>query len=141
MPDIFDNSVDWAGLEVLSVDQCIERLRSAPIGRLGFLEAGEPVILPVNYAWHERTIVFRTAQGGKLSAAVRARPVCFEVDAWDDASRSGWSVVAKGSAEEVIDEDEVAALNTLGVRPWSRPELRVHWVRIRVGELTGRELH
>ena len=138
MPDIFDNSVDWAGLEVLSVDQCIERLRSAPIGRLGFLEAGEPVILPVNYAWHERTIVFRTAQGGKLSAAVRARP---EVDAWDDASRSGWSVVAKGSAEEVIDEDEVAALNTLGVRPWSRPELRVHWVRIRVGELTGRELH
>ena len=141
MPDIFDNSVDWAGLEVLSVDQCIERLRSAPIGRLGFLEAGEPVILPVNYAWHERTIVFRTAQGGKLSAAVRARPVCFEVDAWDDASRSGWSVVAKGSAEEVIDEDEVAALNTLGVRPWSRPALRVHWVRIRVGELTGRELH
>ena len=36
--------------------------------------------------------------------------------------------------------DEIARLERLPVRPWSRPDLRDHWVRIMVEELTGRRI-
>ena len=68
------------------------------------------------------------------------RPVCFEVDHWDTMSHTGWSVLAKGVADEVLDAEEIAQLERLPVRPWSRPDLRDHWVRIMVEELTGRRV-
>jgi hypothetical protein len=55
-------------------------------------------------------------------------------------THSGWSVLAKGVADEVLDTAEIERLEQLPVRPWSRPDLRDHWVRIMVEELTGRRI-
>ena len=110
------------------------------MGRIGFVDAGSPVILPVNYTMDGPAVVFRTAQGSKLSASMMQRPVCFEVDDWDAQSHTGWSVLAKGVADEVLDDQELERLAALPVRPWSRPDLRDHWVRILVEELTGRRI-
>ncbi|MEZ5323142.1 MAG: pyridoxamine 5'-phosphate oxidase family protein [Microthrixaceae bacterium] len=134
-------NLDWGGLEVLSPDECTARLRATPVARLAFLEAGEPVILPINFAWHHGGAVFRTTLGSKLNAAIRERPVCLEVDEWDRDSGRGWSVVVKGVADEVLDDDLIAEFERLHVTPWTKPEIRTHWVRISANDITGREIH
>jgi nitroimidazol reductase NimA-like FMN-containing flavoprotein (pyridoxamine 5'-phosphate oxidase superfamily) len=133
-------NLDWSGLEVLGDEDCLHLLDAAPIGRLGFMDQGSPVILPVNFALDGRSIVFRSAAGSKLTAAVVERPVCLEVDGWDAVEHSGWSVLAKGVARHIVDDDERGRLASARVRPWSNPELRDEWVRIVVDELTGRRI-
>ncbi len=133
-------SLDWSGLVILGEEECYEHLRREPVGRLGFVDRAEPVILPVNFAVDGRSIVFRTGQGSKLASALMAQPVCLEIDGWDGFDHTGWSVLAKGVAEAVDDEPTVARLAELPVRPWSRPDLRVEWVRIRVEEISGRRI-
>lgn len=133
-------SLDWSGLEIIGTDECFELLGRAPVGRLGFMDRGEPVILPVNYAVDGRSLVFRTGLGSKLTAGVRLAPVCLEIDSFDPVDHSGWSVLAKGVADEVLDDTEIARFEALPVRPWSNPDLRCHWVRILVEEVTGRRV-
>lgn len=133
-------ALDWAGLEVLSNDECEARLEAAPIARLGFVDAGEPVILPINFIWHDHKVIFRTAAGSKLAAAMMGRPVCVEIDGWNTAEHTGFSVVVKGTAEEVVDEATIATYEQLHVRPWSRPDLRTHWVVVHAGDVTGRAI-
>jgi nitroimidazol reductase NimA-like FMN-containing flavoprotein (pyridoxamine 5'-phosphate oxidase superfamily) len=133
-------SLDWSGLMVLDEDECYELLRGQPVGRLGFIDKAEPVILPVNYAVDGRSLVFRTGQGSKLSSALMAQPVCLEIDSWDDFEHTGWSVLVKGVADVVEAEADVDRLDHLPVRPWSRPDLRHEWVRIMAEEVTGRRI-
>ena len=128
--------LDHSGLEVLSFDECMELLGSQPVGRLAFVEAGAPVILPVNHAVHGLDIVFRTAVGSKLDAALRGSTVAFEVDGWDDLYRSGWSVLVRGRLEEV-DADEVAGVL---LRPYANQVDRDRYVRILADEITGRRI-
>jgi nitroimidazol reductase NimA-like FMN-containing flavoprotein (pyridoxamine 5'-phosphate oxidase superfamily) len=47
----------------------LERLQTAPVGRLAFVNAGEPVVFPVNQAVDGVDIVFRTLWGSKLQVA------------------------------------------------------------------------
>ena len=62
-----------------------------------------PLIFPVNYGIDRGVIVIRTDEGTKLAAADHAN-VTFEVDAIDSRTRSGWSVLVRGLAEEVTAE-------------------------------------
>ncbi|HPU39264.1 MAG TPA: pyridoxamine 5'-phosphate oxidase family protein [Microthrixaceae bacterium] len=132
--------LDWSGLEVLSYDECRRLLDVQPVGRIGFVQDGSPVILPINYILDGGLIVFRSGRGSKLDMAMMGRPVCVEVDSWDIVSHTGWSVLAKGFAEHVIDEDEIDRLDRLPVTPWSRPDARHEWIRVMVEELTGRRI-
>jgi hypothetical protein len=129
---------DWAGQRVLAPDECYELLGATPVGRIGFLDAGSPVVLPVNFALDGRAVVFRSGPGSKLSAAILGQPVCFEVDAFDSFEHTGWSVVVKGVANSVNDSAEIERLEALPVQPWFHPEERTNWVRIRPDEVTGR---
>ena len=83
-------SLDHSGLGVLSREECLRRIRTARVGRVAFVENGEPVILPVNHGLDGDAVVFRTAPGSKLTAAENDEPVAFEVDAFDvDRLRCG----------------------------------------------------
>lgn len=132
--------LDWSGLEMLGPDECFALLRSAAVGRVGFIDQGGPIILPVNFAMDGRTPVFKTAEGSKLSAAMVQKPICLEIDDWDSMGHTGWSVLAKGIADVVMDDDETDRLESIPVQPWTRPDLRHHWVRILVEETTGRRI-
>lgn len=131
---------DRQGLEILDHDTCWRLIASTPIGRVAVVDAGEPAVFPVTHAVDAHTIVFRTADGAKLGAASMERPVTFEVDDYHVTDRSGWSVLAKGTAEIVLDVDDVARLDQLGLEPWADAIRRAQWVRIRVNEVTGRRL-
>ena len=133
-------SLDHSGLGVLSREECLRRIRSARVGRVAFVENGEPVILPVNHGLDGDAVVFRTAPGSKLTAAENDEPVAFEVDAFDVERLAGWSVVIRGVASVVDDQAEVTRLATFGVMPWADLAERTNWVRIRAYSLTGREV-
>ncbi len=128
------------GLRVLEREECIDLLETTPIGRVGFISDDGPLVLPVNYHWHDGGIVFRTHAGQKLEAAVNQEKVCFEVDRWSSHPRSGASVVVMGAAREVTDWAEKEILENIGLIPWTRDAWRRLWVRIEPSEITGREL-
>ena len=131
--------VDRVGIEILSFAQCQELLAGCIVGRIGMFVNGEPVILPVNYRYVRGSVVFRTALGEKSDAAVMEKPVAFEIDDWDPARETGWSVLVKGTAHEV-DADDAAVVEASTLQPWARAVERDIWVRIVPNEITGRRI-
>jgi uncharacterized protein len=131
---------DHAGMEVLTRAECDHLLATTPVGRVAFRADGEIQVLPVNYAWVESTIVFRTAAGAKLEAAARRDPFAFEIDGWDPVAQTGWSVLVKGASMEVLDDDALAILTATHLRPWTAAIEKRRWVRIRPDEITGRKI-
>jgi len=131
---------DRLGLEVLPVEQCWELVSTSAVGRVAFVDAGEPTVLPVTHSVLGREIVFRSASGTKLAAAQMNAAVAFEVDGWDATTQQGWSVLVRGTAETVYDEGEVAELDVRARAPWLDAAADGTWVRIRANEISGRRL-
>ena len=119
----------------LTEDECWQRIREAPYGRIASTAGGEIDIFPVNHVVDEGTIVFRTSPGTKLLELTIRDSVAFEVDGYTDTD--AFSVVVKGRAREFDHEREVAAAEQLGVTPWA-PEEKDRWVRIIAREVHGR---
>lgn len=110
------------------------------VGRLGVDVAGRPDIFPVNYVVDAETIVFRTAPGAKLAAAVRGRDVAFEIDGEEPDRRTVWSVVVKGTAHEVNNMYERFQVEDLPLFPWVAGE-KPNYVQIVPSLVTGRRFH
>jgi uncharacterized protein len=126
-------------MEHLSVTRCWELLASTPVGRIGVLHDSAPEIYPVNHLVDGDSIVFRSDVGGKLSALDRSPAVCYEVDAIDPGTATGWSVLVKGRAAVVSDPAEQRRLTELGLTQWSLGH-KLHWIRIVPAEVTGRRI-
>lgn len=131
---------DHGGLEVLTFAECLELMAGEPVGRFAFIDRGEPIVLPVNHRVVGRSVVFRTTFGSKLEKAVMEAPATFEVDRFDPETRTGWSVLAKGTVAPVHEDDEIAKLEELGLEPWVMAVDRDHWVRLHLNEVTGRRI-
>lgn len=130
-------SLDHQGLEVISPEECWQLLAAAPVGRVAFVEAGDPMILPVNHAVVGHSVVFRTLRGSLLHEALMAEPVAFQVDDFDVLARTGWSVLLRGVAD--LAEDP-GTLEGLELHPWADTVERNDWVQIRPDEITGRRI-
>lgn len=122
----------------LTVDQCLRLLGTQVLGRLVYVVDGTPEIRPVNYTMHQGSVVFRTGYGGILEQ-VHRRPVTFEADHADRATRTGWSVIVRGTAEEVWRTTELEIVRDSGLRPWA-PGPRDHYVRIVSRSISGRRV-
>jgi nitroimidazol reductase NimA-like FMN-containing flavoprotein (pyridoxamine 5'-phosphate oxidase superfamily) len=127
------------GLEILSPAQCRDLLRRTAVGRVAVTVAALPAIFPVNYVLLDDQIVFLTGEGTKLRAALERAVVAFQVDHFDDATGSGWSVMAVGLAEEITDPAEVAAAAELDLHPFAAGD-RTRFVKIRPEFLSGRRI-
>ena len=124
-------------LEHLSPERCWELLGTSEVGRLAVCTGGYPDIFPINYVVDDRSIVFRSAEGTKLAAAVLGRAVAFEVDEYDPDDGWAWSVVAKGPAIELGPVVDLFAEADLPPFPWHASSTP-RYVRIRPTEVTGR---
>lgn len=131
---------DHRGLRVMGFEECQERLQATPVGRVAMVHAGEPVVFPVNHAMDGPNVVFRTLWGSKLRTAEDAGTVAFEVDGYDTVTEAGWSVIVKGTAEVVYEDDVTDRYDRLRLRSWADPAEAGFWVRIRPVEVTGREV-
>jgi uncharacterized protein len=131
---------DRNDLEVLGYDACLELLGSRVVGRIAFVDAGTPVIVPVNYVMDGSSVVIRSAPGSKLDTADRGRVLAFEIDDHDPETRTGWSVLATGTADPVEDDDELARFDR-ELDAWAlgdRDDVRL--LRLHPDTVTGRRL-
>src|SRR4051812_34811935 len=133
---VFDDRTE---MEVLDRASCRELLRTEVIGRIAFSDDEETSIFPVNYVFHQERVVFRTAGGAKLTAAIGNTEVAFEVDGIEDGDHTGWSVVVHGVLKTVTAADEVEDLQKLDLRPWARAP-KEHWLVIDPRRISGRRI-
>ena len=135
-----DAPTDRHGLEVLPLAQCLALLRSRPLGRLAYLDAGQPNVVPVNHLVQGNGIVMRSLAGGKLDAAIVGQPVAFQLDDHDPARGTGWSVLVRGRAELLDDHDEIVRL-AAELDSWAIDDpTHGTWIRIVGDEISGRRL-
>ena len=130
-----------AALQVIPADECYRLLATQEIGRIGVNAEHYPLIFPVNYGLDGTTVVIRTRPGTILRAAEHAN-VTFEVDEIDRRTRSGWSVLVRGQAEEVGPEHRaelVSRTHGTGVQPWA-PGEHGSWLRLIVHDVSGRRI-
>lgn len=131
--------------EHLDEAECLRLIAPGGIGRLAYSGRYGPTVLPVNYALHEGTIVFRTAHDSPTDEDLRTGiadaeyKVAFEIDEFDPAAREGWSVLVQGSAHHVESADERASVEQAGVEPWAGGA-RELYLRVLPTRITGRRI-
>jgi CBS domain-containing protein len=135
-----ERPTDRRGLVVLDTEECLSRLRTARVGRIAFVDRGTPIVLPVNHGVDGMTVVFRTTWGSKLEAAQAAGVAAFEVDGFDERTRTGWSVVVRGRLSTAYEAREVERYEGLGVTAWAGLGADAVWVVLRPDEITGRQI-
>jgi nitroimidazol reductase NimA-like FMN-containing flavoprotein (pyridoxamine 5'-phosphate oxidase superfamily) len=124
----------------LAYDECLDLLRSRSTGRVAVGAPDGPHIVPVNYAVHEGMLFIRTTPYSVLGTYGRNTMVAFEVDQVDDAEQIGWSVVARGRCNAVMDPSEIRRItHEASPRPWAAGH-RTLLLGLEWRELTGRRL-
>lgn len=131
---------DRADVTVLDTEQALELLASQPVGRIAFCDRGQVHLATVNHAVDGWSVVFRTSYGRKLIAASSESEVVFQVDDYDAPSRTGWSVLVRGTAEAVHDAEVTDRLERLHVDTWADTSPHDVWIRIHFEEITGRHI-
>jgi hypothetical protein len=127
------------GVMAMTEEECYLMLGMTGVGRLVVLVDGQPEVFPVNHCRDGDTIVFRTSSGTKLAASTGGQRVAYEVDVFDRRTRTGWSVVVKGTAEEIVDPAELSTVSGLPLRPWA-PDPLSRYVRLTPHAISGRRL-
>jgi nitroimidazol reductase NimA-like FMN-containing flavoprotein (pyridoxamine 5'-phosphate oxidase superfamily) len=128
-------------LEELTWDECFTLLSQETVGRLVYVDDLGPAAVPVNYAVAGHDIVFRSEEGSKIRE-LREYDAAFEVDHIDQASRSGWSVLVRGTSKEVGFERLSELLRQIDgdvPTPWKKGIHKI-WVVITPKTVTGRRL-
>ncbi|MBO2462523.1 pyridoxamine 5'-phosphate oxidase family protein [Actinomadura sp. LCR2-06] len=129
-------------LEELDRQECLRLIAPGGIGRIAFEDGEGPTVVPVNYAVDGESVVFRTSLEGRLSRSLlTAVPggqvrAAFEVDAFQDDTHEGWSVLVRGGAHPLEGEERERAVR---VDPWPGGE-REAWFSLTAMEVSGRRL-
>jgi nitroimidazol reductase NimA-like FMN-containing flavoprotein (pyridoxamine 5'-phosphate oxidase superfamily) len=119
--------------------EALELLGTQQVGRLVYTRRALPAVTPVNFVLRDDAIWIWTASVGSMAQAVRGAVVAFEVDQLDEASRSGWSVVALGVAELVVNRPEIERAMQVGPEPWVSGR-KEHLLRIPLKMISGRRI-
>lgn len=124
----------------LSVAECLELLRADVVGRVAFSTPHGPRIVPVNYAFRDTSLEFRTTSYSELATYAPGTAVAFEIDHLDREHQRGWSVVVLGECERVMDQSAaVFDQPGDGPAPWTggnRPML----LRLGLDQVSGRRV-
>lgn len=125
------------GADILADEESWTYLATASIGRIAIATDDGIDIFPVNFTTHDRKIYFRSAPGSKLMELTERPDVTFEADG-SGRSRK-WSVVVKGSAERLNDDDEILSSGVAALETVS-PTVKNNFVRITPRTISGRLL-
>jgi transcriptional regulator with XRE-family HTH domain len=118
---------------------CYWLLGPREIGRIAFSTASGLVVVPVNYAVTDATVVIRTGSGSLIGVHGEG-PVSFEADHFDLELGQGWSVLVRGDAHRVLQPGELRRLQEeCDLRPWPAGDHDL-FVRIVPNQITGRRI-
>ncbi|GAA4135165.1 pyridoxamine 5'-phosphate oxidase family protein [Actinomadura keratinilytica] len=132
-----------AVLEELDREECLRLITPGGVGRVAFNDGEGPAVIPVNYVVDDGTVVFRTDLSSRLSKALSTAlagaqvRIAFEVDRFDEARHEGWSVLLRGGARQLSEDESAAAAP---VEPWPGGERGAH-IRMIPAEISGRRVH
>lgn len=122
----------------LPATECLARLQSHTIGRVGWNTTDGPQILPVAYVLRGGSIIFRTSPYGALAELRNVRQVAFEVDEFDVTTRTGWSVLVRGWAKAATNPDELTGMwERQDPIPWATGA-RTLFITVSTDQLSGR---
>lgn len=137
-------------MESLGREEALKVLETAPVAHLGTIYEGEPYVTPMSFVVSEGRILFRTMAGQKLDALEANPVVCIEASHFNEETGAWKSVIVRGRAEEV-EEDELkqttvslllhkyeaimgSPLSSGGVQPLAGPP---HFIKVEIEEVTG----
>lgn len=124
----------------LTTTECEELLRAGLVGRVALSTPTGPHIVPVNYAVVDDAVVLRTTPYSLLGRKAPGSVLALEVDHFDYEYQRGWSVVARGRSEAVVDAAELEHIHdTWNPRAWASGG-RTLYLRVQWSDLTGRRL-
>jgi uncharacterized protein len=125
-------------LEELSEQECERLLASQDLGRIAMVIDGRPQIFPVNYAFADGVVVFRTGESLMLDRSPMTA-VAFETDGIDETKGLAWSVMVQGTAQNITNTIDTRSerLRHLAVSP-AAPGDRNYWVGVYVSHISGR---
>jgi nitroimidazol reductase NimA-like FMN-containing flavoprotein (pyridoxamine 5'-phosphate oxidase superfamily) len=129
-----------AELRELTYAECRALLVREQAGRVAVATPDGPHIIPLNYSVVDESIIFRTTPFSLLATYARNAKLAFEVDHFHREHQLGWSVVARGRADVITDNDELARVRKIWAPlPWADGARNLHF-RLTWSELTGRSL-
>jgi hypothetical protein len=100
--------IDHRGSEILAAPECHRLLALAAkeeqIGRLAVAEEQSPLVIPLNFTYHDKGVFLRIGPG-RLSELVPGSMVSFEVDRVLPDQGHAWSVLIRGLASALADSD------------------------------------
>lgn len=133
-----ERSDSRSGLQVIEPAVCMELLAdTTTVGRIGFCDVHGQQLVPVNFVCHDGRIYFRTSPHSFLSRlGLGCGDVAFEVDHIDLLTQTGWSVLVKGSTEEVFAEPQTGPD---WLRPWAGGDRSVV-IEVTPRSITGRRV-
>jgi nitroimidazol reductase NimA-like FMN-containing flavoprotein (pyridoxamine 5'-phosphate oxidase superfamily) len=80
-------------------------LKKNVLGRIGCNDGEKTYVVPVNYVYHDNSIIAHSLEGMKIGMMRKNPAVCFEVDEMQNFTN--WnSVILWGRYEELTDEQE-----------------------------------
>ena len=122
-------------LKDLTTDDCWSLVAGQPVGRIAWNGSDGLTVLPVNFTVDGSSVHLRTAAYSTLARECDDSVVAFQVDKFDESTRSGWSVLLRGHAHvDLRSPGREAAPN---VWPAGSRSLDV---RVVVEQVTGRRV-
>ena len=103
-------------LSELSPDECLRLLAGVPVGRVGLSVRAMPAVFPVNFALLDGEVVFRTVEGTKFHAAVRAQCSPSKLTAMSLTVEAGGASLSKAYRESSPNRRSCIGLDS---SPWS----------------------
>jgi hypothetical protein len=122
----------------LASDECERLLGARSVGRVAWTGPAGPTVLPVNFVTVDGEIWFRTTAHSSFVTEIDDLPVAFQVDDVDDFTRSGWSVLVRGTAHLSFDAMRIPR-TWPGLETWPSGT-RTVYVVIEPHLVTGRRL-
>jgi len=117
--------------------ECWELVRSREVGRVAYADEHGPMVVPITFAVDDESLLFRVAPYSELARHLPGARAAVEVDDIDYFTRSGWSVVLRGTIES-LDSDDLPAPEARPT-PWPEGQRTMH-LRLTPEVITGRRL-
>ena len=106
-PDIDDRTN-----QSLTEAECMCFLAGESVGRVVYSDGLLPTAFPVNYRLLNRRIVFRTKPNARVLMVGPDLYVSFEIDRFDEQTRTGWSVLVTGRCQPLHPDIADTILDT-----------------------------
>ena len=121
--------------------ECRVLLSTTTVGRIAFVDDEGQQLVPVNFAFIDDAIYFRTRPDGFLARlALGHDDVAFGVDHHDDTYRHVWNVTFRGAVEQVEDRATISMVLSHGrLRPWAGG-VRPMVMRVVPEDISGRRV-